>query len=106
MSTSGGPRLTPNHPAATARHALTLTATAVCVESVAGEAATLIPTGGVGTHLLAARRVGAVVDVCGTHTGAYWCHGYTYTLPQSHSNNSGTPTPLCTCLYTILPDLV
>lgn len=40
-----------------------LTATAVCVESVAGEAAALIPTGGVGTHLLAARRVGAVVDV-------------------------------------------
>lgn len=40
-----------------------LTATAVHVEPVASKAAALIPTRGVGTRLLAARGVGAVVDV-------------------------------------------
>lgn len=40
-----------------------LTATSVRVEPVASETAALIPTRGVGTRLLAARRVGAVVDV-------------------------------------------
>lgn len=51
--------------AAVTRHTLIdiLTTTAVCVEPVAGKAAALIPTRGVGTHLLAARRVGTVVNV-------------------------------------------
>lgn len=40
-----------------------ITTTAVSVEPVASIAAALIPTRGVGTHLLAAWRVGTVVNV-------------------------------------------
>lgn len=40
-----------------------LTATAIRAEPVASEAAALIPTRGVGTHLLAAWGVGTVIDV-------------------------------------------
>lgn len=81
----------PSHPAAPGQHVLTLACTAIRVEPVASVAAALVPPRGVGTHLLAAWGVGTVVDVCRIHAGAYWHHGYTYTLPRPHSNNPRNP---------------
>lgn len=85
------PQLPPSRPA------LTLTPAAIGAEPVASIAATLIPAGAVGANLLAARRVGTVVHICGHtpepgwHPGAHLrtrpahAHQYMHTCTQSHT---------------------